>query len=169
LDLIALITEYSYAFSFFGFLFALIALLLVIINIVKTSKIMRKHKRLMRGVENKSFEALLEQNLSSIKFAVSKVEDVSANQLELKAQVNKCIQGVGVVRYNPFQEMGSDLSFSVALINSQCDGVVITGIFGRQSSSTYAKMILSGKSTQNLLDEEQQALRQAMDSLPKRD
>jgi len=169
LDFFSFISEYAYAFSFYGFLLDLVSFFLVIWNVVKTAGTMRKYKRLMRGVDNKNLEALLEHYLSSIKTAVSKIDDMNSRQLELATQVNKCIQGVGVVRYNPFEEMGSDLSFSIALIDSQRDGVVITGIFSRQSSSTYAKMLSKGKSAYHLSDEEQQALRKAVESLSKQD
>jgi len=46
---------------------------------------------------------------------------------------------VGVVRYNAFDDVGSDLSFSIALLDDNDNGVVISGIYSRESSTTYAK------------------------------
>ena len=165
MDILSFISEYAFAFSVYGSLLSLISLVLVIINTLKTSKIVRKYKRLMRGADNKNLEALLEQYLTSIRSSLTKVDEIAENQACLTTQVNKCIQGVGVVRYNPFEQMGSDLSFSVALLDAHSNGVVITCLFGRQSSSTYSKSISNGKSTHPLSEEEMEALKIAKASL----
>ena len=165
MDFLTFISEYAFAFSVYGSLLSLISLVLVIVNTLKTSKIVRKYKRLMRGVDNKNLEALLEQYLTSIRSALIKVDEASKKQTSLATQVNKCLQGIGVVRYNPFDQMGSDLSFSVALLDAHSSGVVITCIFGRQSSSTYSKSISNGKSTHPLSAEEMEAIKIAKTSL----
>lgn len=165
MDFISFISEYAFAFSVYGSLFSLISLVLVIVNTFKTSKIIRKYKRLMRGVDNKNLEALLEQYLTSIRSALAKVDEANGRLAQLEAQVKGCLQGVGVVRYNPFEQMGSDLSFSVALLDAHSSGVVITCLFGRQSSSTYSKSITNGKSSHPLSEEEIEAIKIAKASL----
>jgi len=70
-----------------------------------------------------------------------------------------------MVRYNPFDDMGSDLSFSLALLDAYSNGVVITCLFGRQSSSTYSKSITNGKSTYQLSAEEIESIKIAKASL----
>jgi hypothetical protein len=66
------------------------------------------------------------------------------------------------VRYNAFDKTGSDLSFTLALLNDQMDGFVLTSIFGREDSRVYAKPLLGGKSQYALSQEEQQAIKAAM-------
>ena len=58
--------------------------------------------------------------------------------------------------------MGADLSYTVALLNKDNDGVVFNGIYGRDGCYTYAKPIKDGKSTYNLSEEEEQAISQAI-------
>jgi hypothetical protein len=65
---------------------------------------------------------------------------------------------VGVVRYNPFPEMGGNMSFSVALLDTRSNGVVISVLNDRQGSRVYGKPIEAGASPQKLSDEEQQAI-----------
>jgi Protein of unknown function (DUF4446) len=65
---------------------------------------------------------------------------------------------VGVVRYNPFPEMGGNMSFSVALLDARSNGVVISVLNDRQGSRVYGKPIEAGVSPQKLSDEEQQAI-----------
>ena len=69
-----------------------------------------------------------------------------------------CVQKVAVVRYNAFHNVGSDQSFSVALLDSEDNGVVFSGIFGRDSSTTYAKPINAGMSDYVLTEEEEDAI-----------
>jgi hypothetical protein len=69
---------------------------------------------------------------------------------------------VGVLRFNAFSETGSDLSFSIAIVNDAQDGVVITGIHGREQTFMYAKPIDKGQSSYLLSPEEKIAISQAM-------
>ena len=72
------------------------------------------------------------------------------------------ITRVGVVRFRAFDDMGSDLSYAVALLDSYNDGVILTSIFGREDSRSYVKPVEKGQSTYQLMPEEQQALDEAM-------
>ena len=65
---------------------------------------------------------------------------------------------VGVIRYNPFPDMGGNMSFSVALLDARSNGVVISVLNDRQGSRVYGKPIEAGVSPQKLSDEEQQAI-----------
>lgn len=69
---------------------------------------------------------------------------------------------VGVHRFNAFSDSGSDLSFSVAFINEEQDGVVITGIHGREQTFLYAKPIDKGQSAYMLSPEEKTAISLAL-------
>jgi len=119
----------------------------------------------MRGVENKNLEALLDHCVQSVRSSINKVEQIEEKQKTLSNTLKKCVQGIGVVRYNPFEEMGSDLSFSVAFLDAEHNGVVITGIFGRQNTSTYTKPITKGISSHTLSGEEISAINIAKKSI----
>ena len=75
---------------------------------------------------------------------------------------HKAVQKVGVVRFSPFEEIGSDLSFAIALLDHHHNGVVLSSIFGRDESRCYAKPIKNGESNYVLTEEEKQALSEAM-------
>ena len=53
----------------------------------------------------------------------------------------KSIQKVAVHRFCAFADMGGDLSYAVALLDNQNNGVIFSSIFGRQDSCTYVKPI----------------------------
>ena len=62
------------------------------------------------------------------------------------------------MRYNAFDNIGSDLSYSLALVDENKDGVVLTSIYGREENRCYAKPINAGKSTYTLSKEEEKVL-----------
>jgi Protein of unknown function (DUF4446) len=73
----------------------------------------------------------------------------------------RALRNVAVVRYDALNEMSGQLSFSLALLNSRGDGVVLSSINGRAETRTYAKPIVAGKGGQELSPEEAQAVHSA--------
>jgi hypothetical protein len=68
------------------------------------------------------------------------------------------VQKVGLVRYNAYNDTGSDLSFTFALMDSDDNGVVVNGLYSRDSSSIFAKPLVKGETKYNLSAEEIQAI-----------
>lgn len=87
---------------------------------------------------------------------VNKEQDISISRLE--SNLKKCIQKVGIVRYNAYGDTGSDLSFTLALMDSEDNGVVVNGLYSRDSSSIFAKPLAKGETKYNLSAEEIQAI-----------
>ena len=108
-------------------------------------KVNKRYKKMMRGSKGRNIEELINSNLDRIEEA-------------LKGCVNK----VAIMRYKAFEDVGSDLSFSIALLDSHNDGIVLTGIYSRQDSTTYAKPIDKGISRYELSEEELHVLNEAM-------
>lgn len=73
----------------------------------------------------------------------------------------RALRDVAVIRYDALQEMSGQLSFSLAVLNAQGDGIVLTSINGRAETRTYAKAVVAGKATQELSPEEEEAIRVA--------
>ena len=80
----------------------------------------------------------------------------------MKGESKFSIQKTGVVRFNPFSEIGGDQSFSIALLNKNNDGLVITSLYTRERNRVYAKPIIKGKSQYLLSKEEKEALEKAI-------
>jgi hypothetical protein len=74
----------------------------------------------------------------------------------------RALRDVGVIRYDALHEMSGQLSFSLALLNSLGDGVVLSSINSRSETRTYAKTVKSGEGMQELSPEEHAAVRSAM-------
>ena len=95
--------------------------------------------------------------------AADKRLDALAEALEAHAAIARfAIQKFGMVRYNAFEEMGGNLSFSLALLDDHGDGVVLTSISGRTEARMYAKPVKGLESKHNLSDEEREAIASAV-------
>ncbi|MGL4760082.1 MAG: DUF4446 family protein [Sarcina sp.] len=142
--------------------FAILEFILIIILFAKVGGVKTKFKKMMRGVNNKNLEGMLEDYLKKVETIELNSSDAVAKFNRLDENLKNCVQKVAVVRYKAFEDVGSDLSFSIALLDEKNDGVMLTGIYGRMESTTYAKPIDKGISRYDLSEEELQALSEAM-------
>lgn len=79
-------------------------------------------------------------------------------QAELRHALGFAVQKIGLVRFNPFDDGGGNFSFSLALLNAQDSGIVITSMHGREQNRIYTKKIQNGLSDMKLTGEEQKAV-----------
>lgn len=137
-------------------------LILFIFSRAKISSITKKYDRLVEGSSSYSLEGMLFEHIDAIRNVKEQVTEVKKHCENLDDRLYLCLQRVGFIRYNAFSDMGSDLSFSIAILDDNLDGFVITSIYGREESKMYSKPILKGESTYPLSVEEMQALDRAM-------
>ena len=87
----------------------------------------------------------IEEDLENYMYRVERVERQNAEITRfiqtLDKNLEKCIQKIGIVRYNAFKDTGSDLSFTLALLDEKNNGVVLNGIYSREMSNIYAKPV----------------------------
>lgn len=138
-----------------------ILLICVIVILKSLNKIEYKYRKLTRGINNKNLEEVIVKYLDNIDEVKKDSEIIKEQQEKLEKSLKFCIQKVSVMRYKAFEDIGSDLSFSIALLNDENDGVVLTGIYGRSESMVYAKPIDKGISRYDLSEEEKQVLYEA--------
>jgi hypothetical protein len=140
----------------------IILFIMVIVTLSSLDKLKQRYRKLSRGIENKNMEEIINGYLD-------KVEEVEREGKEIKGlfdgidqRLKGCVQKVSVVRYRAFEDVGSDLSFSLAVLDDKDSGFILTGLFGRHDCTTYAKPVDRGISRYELSTEEKQALKEAM-------
>lgn len=124
------------------------------------SKLEKKYRKLMRGSESGNLEELITNYLDKVDNAVEESKQIKEMYSEINDNVKKCIQHVGMIRYKAFDDVGSDLSFSLVMLDDNYDGIIVTSIYGRNESLTYAKPINKGLSRYDLSEEEKQVLKE---------
>ena len=128
-------------------------------------KLKNKYNKFMKKIGNGKN---IEEDLENYMYRVERVERQNAEIISycknLDDEVAKCIQKVGMVRYSAFKDTGSDLSFAVAMLDENNDGVVFNGIYSREMSNIYAKPVKNGVSEYTLSEEEKEAIRRAIEA-----
>ena len=135
----------------------------VIVNNVRISKMNKNNKEFMQRLG--TGKDLKEDLNSYMERIISLEEAVSENHSYCKRLENNmkdCMQKIGIVRYNAYNDAGNDLSFAVALLDDKKNGVIFNGIYSREMSNIYAKPIIDGKCQYNLTKEENEALNKAL-------
>lgn len=157
-DINELILEQLPIITFGTLLIVLVLLIMMIVQAVKMRKLRKNYDNLMSSTGVEDLESLLFQ----LKVQMDAIEDMQAeNKDDIKKALTKLkqVQGkIGVKRYNAYGERGTDLSFSVAMLNEQSDGLVLTGLYNRDGSYVYAKPLKGGESTYSLSNEEKEAI-----------
>jgi hypothetical protein len=120
---------------------------------------LRQYDRLLRGEGSTGDSAALSAGDRSAFAAVLKRTDERLSELERTA--SRDTYRVGFVRYNSFSDVGSDLSFALALLNGEGDGVVLTSIYSREETRTYGKGVRRYLAQQDASKEEQTAIAMA--------
>ncbi len=106
----------------------------------------------------------LKEVLVSLKGLEGNIEKIFQEIKKIKEENKFSVQKVGVVRFNPFSEVGGDQSFSIALLDSNNDGLVITSLYSREGNRVYGKPIKNGLSGYTLSKEEKEAINKAQSS-----
>jgi hypothetical protein len=117
--------------------------------------------KLTKGVEVTDLKKVLEKVLSQEAENSESIKELSKRADSLEEDGKLHVQKVGLVRFNPFKELGGDHSFSLAILDGEDTGVVITSLHTRDRTRVYMKDIKRGKSEFEISTEEKKALAQA--------
>ncbi|MBR1396244.1 MAG: DUF4446 family protein [Selenomonadaceae bacterium] len=146
-----------------GFGVLIIITYAIMINLwLDLSYMKARYRKMMAGVEGGNLERLINGQVDDINMVISKQKEIQEDMEHLDSLLKKAITRISVVRFDAFEDVGSDLSYCVAMLDSNNNGIVISGIFGREDSRTYVKPIVDGESSYKLTQEEERALKDAM-------
>jgi hypothetical protein len=139
---------------------AVFGIWLIAISVV-LYRIFALFNKLTKGVEvtdlKKVLEKVLAQGTKNEKDISDLVKRVNAQEEDGKLHIQK----VGLVRFNPFKELGGDYSFSLSVLDGEDNGIIITSLHTRDRTRVYMKRVLKGKSDTELSEEEKKALSKA--------
>jgi hypothetical protein len=142
------------------FILIFLGIWLLVITIL-LSRFLVLFNRLTKGLEVADLKKVLEKLLAQVGANAENTKS-AVKRIDFLEEAGKShVQKVGLVRFNPFKELGGDHSFSLAILDAYDSGVVITGLHTRDRTRVYMKDIKKGKSNSELSTEEQKALTDA--------
>lgn len=149
--------------------FALVAVILLMLGLIinlysELSNIKTRYKRMMGGSEGTSIEQMLSAHTAEVDEAVRKYKSLQGQVDVLEDLMRSSLARVAVIHFDAFEKTGQGLSWCVAILDRNNNGVVFSSICGNETERSYVKPIADGRAIANykLTKEEEQALRQAM-------
>jgi cell division protein FtsB len=120
------------------------------------------YQKLSKGLTKKGLKSVLEELLKNSEEETKRVAELLEKIEKLEKENLFNIQKIGLVRFNPFSETGGNQSFSLALLDGQESGFVITSLHSREITRMYAKEVKKGKQVSyELSAEEKRAVKSA--------
>ena len=161
-ELIKILNDYTVYILIMLIIITIALFISVIILVLSNKKLNKRYRKMMKGVNNKNLEQLINSKLEDIEKAIDNSQEAINECKVVREELKGCVNKIAIMRYKALPDVGSDLSFSVAILDSYNDGVIITGIYTRQDSTTYAKPIDKGISRYELSEEENHVLNEAI-------
>ena len=139
-----------YFYIVFGVATLLLALWILLLEI--------RLRKVFKGKKAGELESVMAEITKNLK-EISASEEETRKYLEtVESRLRNSLQGVGVVRFNPFENSGSNQSFAIAFLDECGNGAVISSLYSREKVNVYAKSIKNSKSEYSLSKEEEEAI-----------
>ena len=107
--------------------------------------------------------ALMSSILHTIDSAETKLDRLTAAVSEHVTDSQQCLRHVGLVRYDAFEDIAGQQSYSLCLLDAHKNGLMITYLTGKNSTRSYAAAVNGGEASRKLADEERRALDAALE------
>ena len=151
-----------------GILICLLALVILLLLILVTALFIRQQRlsrRLnyfMRGSDAESLEKTLREVMDDNRQVKIQLKNNVDEIVRINENLLTAYRKIGIVKFNAFPGMAGKVSSSIALLNNENNGIVITSIHGQEGCYTYVKEIMNGKSISPLTKEDEEALKKAL-------
>lgn len=139
----------------------IVLLLIVVVLFRQVGGLRRRIDALTRGADGRSLAGVLEAHLDKV-YAVSHRQDaIETRATVLEAAQSRTVQGVALVRFNPYEDTGGNQSFVLAAVDPSGDGAILTSLHARNQTRLYGKAVVAGAIDGQGSAEEEEALRLA--------
>lgn len=123
----------------------------------KVNALQKKYDFFTEG-EEANIDMVLTETLTELRQTKAELAQLKERHSKLREQVKGCLQQIKIERYDAFDAMGGEMSYSILLADEKGDGLIMTSIYGRDESRCYAKSVKDGKSSYPLAEEEKRLL-----------
>lgn len=136
----------------------LILFILLIVQISKTTKLKKRLDKFLLGKDGASLEQDIATLFEDNKFLKNSVDKNKKDIRTLYKKAEKAYQKMGLVKYDAFNQMGGQLSFSLALLDENDNGFILNSVHSTEGCYSYTKEIKNGECALALGKEEAEAL-----------
>ncbi|WP_242865733.1 DUF4446 family protein [Desulfosporosinus sp. HMP52] len=146
-----------------GVLAFLTVILIITISLYsKMKKFQASYISLQTFMNGQKMDILLDKYIQKVTDLEQNLEKCNERLDPIEIKLRASIDRAEIQRFRAFEDVGSDLSFAVAFLNQEGDGLVLSSIHSREEARIYAKPISGGQSQYSLSDEEKDVVLKAM-------
>lgn len=138
-----------------------VSIILLIIFLIITICNSVKLKKICRNSKNGNLAESIENYYNKIELMSNDIKNMSERFAVYERQLKICYKRSAVVHYNAFGDISGNLSFSMAVLDDNLDGFIMTSLYGHDASSIYLRDVEKGKCAVAISDEEKYVLEQA--------
>lgn len=113
------------------------------------------YRKLARGANIQDLGKILERIISKQDSQNSQtaqlIKEIENQKIVARAHFTKH----SLIRFNPFEESGGDQSFTVALLDSNNNGIVLSSLHSRSGTRIYAKEVVAAHATNHKFSKEE--------------
>lgn len=146
-------------------LLAFLTIILLSITILlysKMKKFQSSYISLQTFMDGQQMDILLDKYIQKVTDLEQNLKKCNERLGPIETKLRASIDRAEILRFRAFEDVGSDLSFAVAFLNQEGDGLVLSSIHSREEARIYAKPISGGQSQYSLSDEEKEVVLKAM-------
>ena len=158
--------------SVFGMPLELVLVILILLIIIlfvglvltfsKLQRISRKYYTLTSGKQARDLEHIMLSRFKEMDKVKARMKRFSKEHRTFQGHLDSCYNKFGLVKYDAFDNMAGELSYSLALLNSENSGFVISSMHSKDGCFSYAKEVIKGESYLALSNEEKEAISKAL-------
>lgn len=158
---VTFVNNLAYIFIAVGIILAILTGLTAYLA-MELSNIKKRYRKITLGADDSDLKQILLEHADKITVAVDEGGKLRDDVDRIDGLMRRAITRIAVVRYNAFHDDTADLSYSIALLDDDNSGVIISSLNGREFTRSYVKPIVRGESERyKLTKEELQAIHDA--------
>ena len=150
-------SQLSIYISIFGVLLAILSLIFAIWTMTKLKSIQKNLEILFSGKKAVDLESILLDHAKEISAIDKEIQELFEISNKIHSLSQRSIHKVGIIRFNPFKDIGGDQSFALALLDGKDCGITVSSLHTREGTRIYSKPITKGASEKYTLTEEERA------------
>ena len=138
-------------------------LLLLVFSIFLYLKLRKAPFDIFEESQAKNLEDILIYQSKTLKSLDKDIQELFNISNQLNILSFKSLHKIGLVRFNPFKDVGGDQSFALALLDGKNNGLLLSSLFTREGTRIYAKAVVGGKAEKHpFTQEEEKAIKLAL-------
>lgn len=147
----------------FGLTIAAAVLTLIsLLLLINSFRLSRRIKAYESGSLNKTLEDKVAELEKELQIQKNELKEEKRQRLRFASKEKKAVKKVKLIKYNAFETQGGNVSYALALLDEENNGIILNSIHSTDFSFSYAKEVKRGEVAQVMSKEERQVLSDAV-------